>query len=260
MLIDSHAHLYAEEFDADREQVIDRARAASVTKILLPNIEKATTNALWNTVKLDPGLLIPMMGLHPCSVKEETLEEELAHVSDELATGRYIAVGEIGMDLYWDKSTRDLQERAFITQCEWAAAYRLPVAIHSREATGELIQMLQTQKIKGLTGVFHCFTGTTDQANQIIDLGFMLGIGGVLTFKNSDLRHVLKEIRLEHLLLETDAPYLAPAPHRGRRNESAYTALVAESLAAAMDTTIENVARTTTTNAMRLFKLKNVNL
>lgn len=260
MLIDTHAHLYAEEFRDDLSEVVDRARKAGVTKILLPNIESSTAEAMWNVVKMDPVLFSPMIGLHPCSVKPESIEQELEFVKNELITGKYLAVGEIGMDLYWDKTTKQLQESAFITQCEWAASFGLPVAIHSRESTGELIRIIRKMDLNGLTGVFHCFSGTEKEAQEIIELGFMLGIGGVLTFKNSNLREIIKDIPLEHLILETDSPYLSPAPYRGKRNESSYTAIVAEALAQAKDVTVDEIGSITSSNAARLFRLNELPL
>ncbi len=260
MLIDTHAHLYADEFKDDLSEVIERARQAGLVRILLPNIESSTAEAMWDVVKTDPDLFSPMIGLHPCSVKPETIEDELEFVRQELKTDKYIAVGEIGMDLYWDKSTRQLQEMAFIEQCKWAAAYNLPVAIHSRDSTGELIKIIRKMNVEGLTGVFHCFSGTDKEALEIIELGFMLGIGGVLTFKNSNLREILKDIPLEHILLETDSPYLAPVPYRGKRNESSYTSIVAETLAQVKEDTAENISTITSSNAARLFRLKELPL
>ena len=194
------------------------------------------------------------MGLHPCSVKEN-VEEELAIVKEWLDKRSFIAVGEIGIDLYWDKTFVKAQQEAFLTQTDWAIDLDLPIVIHSRESTDMLIELLQPYKGTGLKGIFHCFTGTLEQAQAIMDLGFLMGIGGVLTFKNAKLDEVLAKVPLESLVLETDSPYLAPTPYRGKRNESSYIPFIAAKLAAAKDIDIEEVARKTTENAEKLFRL-----
>jgi len=197
-----------------------------------------------------------MMGLHPCDAKEENLASELSHVEEELAKGNYIAVGEIGLDLYWDKSTLAIQKKAFIHQIELAKKHNLPIAIHVRDSFSEAIEIIESLNDKSLRGVFHCFTGNLEDAQRVINLGgFYLGIGGVLTFKNSGLDTAIKEIDIQHLILETDSPYLAPAPFRGKRNESKYIVNIAEKLAEVHQISIEEVAKITTENAKILFRL-----
>lgn len=259
-LIDTHSHLYAEEFSEDLDQVLINAKEAGVEKILLPNIERSTAGEMNRISREHPDMLIPMIGLHPCSVKEDTYKEELEFVHTEARKGGYIAIGEIGMDLYWDTTTENIQEIAFRDQCALANELGLPVAIHARESTRQLIDVIKDMALPNLTGVFHCFTGTEAEAKEIIELGFKLGIGGVLTFKNAGLDKTLSNIDLDHLILETDSPYLAPTPHRGKRNESAYTLLVAQKLAEVMGCTVEEIAEKTTSNAASLFKLKNLPL
>jgi TatD DNase family protein len=254
MLIDTHSHLYEESFLPDWNEVVERCRLADVKKILLPNVDTSTFDALENTVNKDPDLFIPMMGLHPCSVKEN-YKDELAAVQQKLFSGKYIAVGEIGMDLYWDKTFVTQQEEAFITQIEWANELKLPVSIHSRECTSVLIEILDKKISCDCKGVFHCFTGSTEEAKKLIDMGYYLGIGGVVTFKNSHLPEVLKEIGSDRLVLETDSPYLAPTPHRGKRNESSYTSLVALKLADIFGISLPEVAEITSSNANKVFKL-----
>ena len=253
MLIDTHAHLYLPDFDDDRNEVVARAKEQGVATILLPNIDSTTTDSLKKMVDDFPETCLPMMGLHPCSVKLSNYKEELDHVQKGLDSGGNIAVGEIGMDLYWDQSTKDIQEEAFVQQCRWAVEYNLPVAIHSRNATRELIKVLQVIKLNGLRGVFHCFGDGIEEARDIIDLGLYLGIGGVLTFKNSGLSAVLEQLDLSRIVLETDSPYLAPVPHRGKRNESVYVKLVAQRLSEVHDISVEQIADITTHNARELF-------
>jgi len=253
-LTDTHAHLYSKQFDGDREAMMQRAREAGVGRILLPNIDRHSTAAMWHTVALDPELFRPMMGVHPCHVKED-FREELAHVEVELATGRYIAVGEIGIDLYWEKAFLSQQIEAFELQMRWAKNLNLPVAIHCRDAFEEIFTSLEREQDGTLQGVLHCFTGNESQARRCIDLGMHLGIGGVVTFKNGGVAEAVANIPMEHLLLETDAPYLAPNPHRGKRNETAYVRLVAEKLAEVKQLPMEEVIRITSENAVRLFKL-----
>jgi TatD DNase family protein len=203
-----------------------------------------------------PKSCFPMMGLHPCDVSEENYKHEIAHVEEELETGKYIAVGEIGLDLHWDKSTLEIQKKAFIHQIELAKKYKLPIAIHVRDSFNEAIEIIEELNDKNLRGVFHCFTGSNEDAERVINLGgFYLGIGGVLTFKNSGLDKTIVAIDLKHLILETDAPYLAPTPNRGKRNESKYIVNIAEKLAEVHQTSIEKVAETTTLNAKKLFGL-----
>ncbi len=254
MLIDTHSHLYEEKFLPDFNEVLERCKQAQVKKVLLPNVDSSTLQALEDIVQKDPELFIPMMGLHPCSVKEN-YKEELEVIKAKLFSGNYIAVGEIGMDLYWDKTFVAQQEEAFITQIGWANELGLPVSIHSRECTSELIEILDKKITCENKGVFHCFVGTVEEAKKLIDMGFYLGIGGVVTFKNSHLSVLLKEIGIEKIVLETDSPYLAPTPHRGKRNESSYTQLVALKLADIFGVSLPEVEEITTRNANQVFKL-----
>ena len=251
MLIDSHAHIYLDAFDADRIEVIAAAKAAGVERIYLPNVDSTTTDALHSLADLEPGYCIPMMGLHPCSVKED-LHTELLAVERHLASRPYAALGEIGIDLYWDKTFFKEQKEAFLTQCAWARDYDLPIVIHSRESLDILLDLIEALGYE-LRGIFHCFTGDLTQARRIIDLGFLMGIGGVITFKNSKLDVVLKEISLQHIVLETDAPYLTPHPYRGQRNESKYLRLIAQKLSEIHQIDVSEVAVQTTNNALELF-------
>jgi len=253
-LIDTHAHLYASQFDEDRGAMINRALEAGVEKIFLPNIDLDSIKGMHDLIEKYPGICYPMMGLHPCDVKEG-FEEVLAKIEKELFTNldKYIAVGETGIDLYWDKSTLNWQVQAFEVQITWCQQTGLPIVIHARDSIDELIAILQKPKNKGITGVFHCFTGNLTQAQQILELGFYLGLGGVLTFKKSPLVEVVKDLPIDRLILETDSPYLAPMPHRGKRNESAYVQFVAQKLAEIKDISLTQVAETTTANALRLF-------
>jgi TatD DNase family protein len=252
--VDSHAHLYMEEFGEDRAEVMQRADAAGVAKIFLPNIDSSTTAAMLQMETEFPGRVFPMMGLHPCSVKED-METELAAVKDWFSRRKFAAVGETGLDFYWDLTFREQQIAAFSAQADLALQHDVPLVIHSRNSTRECIDIVREKQNGSLKGVFHCFSGTADEAREIIDLGFFLGIGGVLTFKKSALPELLRAIPLEHLLLETDAPYLAPVPFRGKRNESSYVPLVAEKLAAVLEIPLAVVAEITTRNASTLFGL-----
>jgi TatD DNase family protein len=252
--VDSHAHLYMEEFREDRAEVMQRADAAGVEKIFLPNIDSSTTAAMLDMETEFPGRVFPMMGLHPCSVKEDA-ETELSAVREWFSRRRFAAVGETGLDFYWDLTFREQQIAAFSAQADLALQYDVPLVIHSRNSTRECIDIVREKQKGALKGVFHCFSGTTDEAREIIDLGFFLGIGGVLTFKKSALPELLRDVPLEHLLLETDAPYLAPVPFRGKRNESSYVPLVAEKLAAVLEIPLAVVAEVTTRNASTLFGL-----
>ena len=252
MLIDTHAHLYVKEFDEDREDMIQRALANGVEKMLLPSIDSSEIEAMLDLENKFPAHCFAMMGLHPCYVKEN-YEEELAIVSDWLSRRSFKAVGEIGLDLYWDKTFYKQQVDAFCRQIEWAKKYKIPISIHSREATDEAIEIVQSYKDEGLRGVFHCFGGTIEQAQKIIDLDFYMGIGGVVTFKKAGLDILLKDISLEHLVLETDAPYLAPVPFRGKRNEASFIRFVAEKIAETKGISITEVEQITSKNAEKLF-------
>lgn len=254
-LIDTHCHLYSDVFNEDREEAIANAKRMGVDRILLPNVDLQTVAGMHELVANHPGVCYPMMGLHPCDVKSD-YETEIAELFSFFDTHTYCAVGEIGIDLYWDKTTQDIQEKAFLMQVEFALSKSLPIAIHSRNATHRIIEMLKPYKSKGLTGVFHCFSESVELAEEILKLGgFKLGIGGVLTYKNAGLPEVLKQIDLQHIILETDSPYLPPVPHRGKRNEPAYTRLVAEKLADVKGVSLREVADITTANAEQLFGL-----
>jgi TatD DNase family protein len=258
MIVDTHSHLYEESFLPDWDEVVARCNAAGVKKVLLPNVDSSTLEQLKNTVAKDPDMFLPMMGVHPCSIKEN-YQDELSIAKKLLFEGKYIAVGEIGMDLYWDKTFVKEQEEAFITQVGWANELSLPISIHTRECTQQVIDILRDKILCNKTGVFHCFGGTLDEAKQIIDMGYCLGIGGVVTFKNSSLPEVLKQVGMDKLVLETDSPYLAPTPHRGKRNESSYTSLVALKLADIFGVSLAEVEEKTTRNANEIFNFETFN-
>ena len=253
-MIDTHSHIYAEEFDSDRAEVIARAKAAGITKIILPNVDSESLPRMLQLESEYPGYCFAAIGLHPTSVKEN-YAEELAIVKKELERREYVAIGEIGIDLYWDKSFLKEQIQVFVQQIEWALEYNLPVIIHVRDSFSETMQVLEQFRGKGLEGVFHSFTGTIDQAREIIEFGgFYIGINGIVTFKNSGLDAVVQQIDPRYLLLETDAPYLTPAPFRGKRNESEYLTLVATKLANTLNMNFNQLTKITTENAYKLFK------
>lgn len=253
IFIDTHTHLYVDQFNGDRNEVVEKAIDSGITKFFLPNIDLDSIEPMHQLVEEYPDHCFPMMGLHPCSVNSNW-QEVLNVMKKKLDAYSYCAIGEIGIDLYWDKSTLAIQKEAFAEQIKWAKEKNLPIAIHVREAFDETFEVLDKLNDDQLTGVFHCFTGTLSQAEHILEYkGFKLGIGGVLTFKNSGLDKVLEQIDLEHLILETDSPYLAPTPHRGKRNESDYTTLIASRLAEVKNCSIETVAQVTTENALKLF-------
>jgi len=254
MFIDSHCHLYDEKFADDIEQVIADARAKGVNKMLLPNCDSSTIEAMYEVEKKFPESCHAMMGLHPCYVKENN-EKELAAIHNELQKRKFIAIGEIGLDFYWDKSFIEEQKKTLRLQIEWALEFDYPIVLHTRDSIDETIAIVQEYTERGLRGVFHCFGGSAEQATTITELGFYLGIGGVLTFKNSNLRENIKHIPLDKIMLETDAPYLAPSPHRGKRNESAYIETIAECLSSVLDLPLTQVADTTTKNCTTLFGL-----
>jgi len=254
--IDTHAHLYSHQFNEDRNNVVKNAIDSGVNKILLPNISSEHTDAMLDLCNRFPENCYPMMGLHPCDVKKENMEKELLHVKDMLEKEYFIAVGEIGIDLYWDQSTLDIQKEAFRFQIELAKKHKLPIAIHVRDSFVPAIKMVEELNDNNLSGVFHCFTGNIEYAERIINLGnFYLGIGGVLTFKNAGVYKTITEIDMKHLILETDAPYLAPTPYRGKRNESKYIINIAEKLSEIKGISLEEVATITTSNAKNLFKI-----
>ncbi|MEM9050554.1 MAG: TatD family hydrolase [Bacteroidota bacterium] len=254
-IIDTHSHMYLEQFDSDRDECMKRALKQGVALTLLPNIDSASIVSLKQTVKDYPDQCLGMMGLHPCSVKND-FKKELAIIKEELVSGDYVAVGEIGIDLYWDKSTLDIQIEAFIEQIAWAKELNLPIVIHARDSFQEIFDVMDEVHDSSLRGVFHCFTGSVEQAKKALSYdGFYLGIGGVATFKNSGLDKVLSEIGIERLMLETDAPYLTPHPFRGKRNETSYTRIVAEKLSSIFEKELEEIANITTINAKKLFNL-----
>lgn len=252
-IIDTHAHLYAKEFDEDRDEMIQKSIDQGVSQIYLPNIDSSSIEAMLTLEATYPEHCVAMMGLHPCYVKEN-YKEELKVVQSWLNKRPFCAIGEIGIDLYWDKTFVKEQEEAFYTQAQWALDLDIPIVIHSRDATDYVIQLLKNINNTKLRGIFHCFTGTLREAELIIELGFYLGIGGVVTFKNAGLDKTVAELDLDNLVLETDAPYLAPKPYRGKRNESAYTRLVAEKVAAVKGVSLEEVATITTQNALSVFQ------
>ncbi|MDE5423651.1 TatD family hydrolase [Ancylomarina sp. DW003] len=253
-LIDTHSHIYSEAFDEDIVEAIQRAKDANVGQILLPNIDSESIEPMFKLVNDYPDFCLPMMGLHPTSVKEN-YEEELAICEKWLNKEDFIAVGEIGIDLYWDKTFLKEQQFVFDQQLKWAVGRSLPVVIHARESFSEIFEVLESFKSQNLKGVFHSFTGNLEQANRAIDMGFLLGLNGILTFKNSGLDKVIKEIDTKYLILETDSPYLAPTPKRGKRNESSYVAFIAKKLAEIHDLSIDEVTEITSRNAQSLFKI-----
>jgi len=251
---DTHSHLYLKGFNNDLDEVIKNAAENDVRYIFLPNIDSSSIDDMIDVCNKYPGTCFPMMGLHPTSVKAN-YEEEMEKIEEQLSKHEFCAIGEIGIDLYWDKTYKKEQELVFRKQVQLAKETDLPIVVHSRNSINEIINILTDMDIKTLTGVFHCFSGTEEQANKITDMGFKLGIGGVVTFKNSGLDKVIEKIDLRHLLLETDAPYLAPVPHRGQRNESAYIRIIAEKLTEIKKISIEEIAEVTTRNALELFKI-----
>lgn len=253
-LTDTHSHLYATEFTEDMDAVIERCIQNKVKRIFLPNIDEDTIKPLNDLYNLKPSIFFPIMGLHPCSVKKEELEMQLSLIKEELYNGNYYAVGETGIDLHWDKSSFPEQKIAFERQIEWALDLNLPIVIHARESTSEILEILEKYS-HNLKGVFHCFSGNEKQANEVIGRGMSLGLGGVLTFKNSNLKDIIKDIDMRHLVLETDSPYLAPVPYRGKRNESSYILNIAEYLADLKGISLEEVAKQTTENSKILFKI-----
>jgi len=251
-LVDTHCHLYSEEFEADLDLAIQRAENEGVERFYLPSIDSNSIESMLALGKRFPGKCIPMMGLHPCYVKENYLEE-LAVVKKWLSSEKFAAVGEIGLDFYWDKTFAEQQQHAFRTQIELSLQYDLPVVLHTRDAMQETIDIVKEYTAKGIKGIFHCFGGSYENAMEIINAGFYLGIGGVLTYKKSGLSEVLEKIDLKHMVLETDAPYLAPVPFRGKRNESCYLKYIAAKLAEVKNISVEEVAQITTSNAEKIF-------
>ena len=253
-IIDSHSHPYVEAFAEDRDAVLQRARAAGVSRIYMPAIDSTTHEAMLELEKQYPDFCIAMMGLHPCSVKD-SYEDELGIIYQYLCKRKFAAIGEIGLDYYWDKSTVGIQKKAFVRQMEWALEFDLPIVIHSRESTMDCVAMVKPFSDKGLKGIFHCFGGSADEAKAIADLGFLLGIGGVFTFRKANMPENLKDIDIQYMVLETDAPYLAPVPFRGKRNESAYLPYILHAISEAKGIAMEEIAQVTSANAEKLFKI-----
>ncbi len=253
-LIDTHTHLYLPQFDGDRTEVVDRAGKAGVSAMLMPNIDSRTAHQMLKISGLFSGKCLPMMGLHPTAVNK-SYRGELDRLGRWFETERFVAVGETGIDLYWDTTYADEQIDALERHIDWAVRFQLPLVLHSRNSLKELLDVITNHKQCNLRGVFHCFPGNAEEAKKVPDLGFMLGIGGVVTYKNSKMADVVAAVGLENIVLETDAPYLAPVPKRGKRNESAFLRFVAGKIAEISGTTIDEVARTTTGNAVRLFAL-----
>lgn len=250
---DTHTHLYSDAFAEDRKETINRAISSGVTRFFIPAIDSSYSNAMFELEQEFPNNIFLMMGLHPTDVKPETYKEELAYVERELERRTYYAVGEIGIDLYWDKSTLAIQQEAFQYQIQLAKKYKLPINIHCRDAFDEVFEVLEREKGEDLRGIFHCFTGTEEQALKAISYNLKLGIGGVATFKNGKIDQFLNKIPLEHIVLETDSPYLAPVPFRGKRNESAYIVNIAEKLADIYALPLEEIAKQTTANSIAVF-------
>ena len=254
-LIDTHTHLYVDDFKEDIDEVIKRANAEGVEKFYLPAIDSSETPSLIELEKKYPEKVFAMAGLHPCSVKEN-YKDELEKIEEQLAEREFAAIGETGLDFYWETTFSMQQYESLHIHAQWAIQYKRPLVLHTRNAMQETIDVVKEYKGKGLYGVFHCFSGTEENAKDIIDLGFLLGIGGVLTFKNSSLADAIKNIGLEYLVLETDSPYLAPVPFRGKRNESSYLKYIVEKLAEVKSVSVEEAAQQTSKNAEFLFSKK----
>ena len=251
-LIDTHTHLYVTEFKDDIDEVMKRAKEEGVKKFYLPAIDSAETKAINALEKKYPENVFAMAGLHPCSVKEN-YKEELSKIEQQLIGRKFAAIGETGLDFYWDTSFKEQQYECLHLQTQWAIKYNLPLVLHTRNAMQETIEVIKSYKGQNLRGIFHCFSGTVENAMEIADMNFLLGIGGVLTYKNSGLDKVVEKIDLNHIVLETDSPYLSPVPFRGKRNESSYLKYIAAKLADIKQIRIDEVAAITTQNAERLF-------
>lgn len=254
-MIDTHAHIYTKEFKDDLESIVTRSQESDIQKIFMPNIDHTSIDAMLEVERRYPEICYAMMGLHPSSVGND-FEKELYIVEEWLNTRNFLAIGEIGIDLFWDKTFKSHQEEAFEIQINWAKERQLPIAIHCRDAFETTIDIVESLWDESLKGVFHCFTGSKADADRITKMGFYLGIGGVSTFKNGGLDKVLPEVDLQHIILETDSPYLAPVPYRGKRNEPAYLPLIAQRIAAIKAISVEEVAKRTTQNAQMLFNIQ----
>lgn len=252
MITDTHTHLYSEAFDDDRNQMIARAKKIGISRFFIPAIDSSYTQRMLTLEKENPKDVFLMMGLHPTSVKVN-YKEELAHVKHWIDKRNFYAIGEIGIDLYWDKSFLTQQQEVFKTQIQWAKEKNLPIVIHCREAFNEIFEVLETEKDEKLRGIFHCFTGTIEDAHKALSYNMKLGIGGVVTFKNGKIDKFLEQIDLKHIVLETDAPYLAPTPYRGKRNESAYISKVIDKLVDIYNLSFDDIANITTQNSKEVF-------
>ncbi|GFD78386.1 TatD family hydrolase [Tenacibaculum mesophilum] len=252
MITDTHTHLYSSQFDEDRNEMIQRAKEAGVSRFFIPAIDSSYTKRMFDLEKNYPNDVFLMMGLHPTSVKEN-YQEELVHVKEWLDQRDFYAIGEIGIDLYWDKSFLPQQQEAFRTQIQWAKEKKLPIVIHCRDAFDEIFEVLETEKGDDLYGIFHCFTGTLEQAEKAISYNMKLGIGGVATFKNGKIDKFLNQIDIKHIVLETDSPYLAPTPYRGKRNESSYITNVVDKLVDIYGLTFDEISEITTQNSKGVF-------
>jgi TatD DNase family protein len=254
--IDTHTHLFASEFKDDIDIVVKNAINSGVSKMLLPNIDSSTTNNMLQLCNKYPQHCFPMIGLHPCSVKKDNIDKEILHVEEMLNKNKFIAIGEIGLDLYWDKSTLSYQKVAFESQIKLAKKYQLPIVIHVRDSFNEAIEIVEKLNNENLSGVFHCFTGNIQEAERIINLeNFYLGIGGVVTFKNGGINKIINQISLDNIILETDSPYLTPTPFRGKRNESKYLVNIAQKMSEIYEIDINEIANKTSSNAINLFKI-----
>lgn len=252
-LIDTHAHIYLDEFNGAVENVVQHSKEAEVGRVYLPNIDSGTIEDMIQLETHYPGFFYPMIGLHPTSVKKD-FENELEIIEKWLHERSFAAIGETGIDLYWDKTYQKEQEKAFEIQLKWAKGQGMPIVIHSRDSFREIFDVVDRLNDEQLYGIFHSFAGTVEDAQHIIDLGFKIGINGIVTFKNSSLDEVVSEIDMEHLVLETDSPFLAPVPRRGKRNESAYIKYIAEKIAEVKNISVEEVAEITTRNALKVFR------
>lgn len=252
ILTDTHTHIYYQIGSDKMKEQIERCQQNNIQHLFLPNVDTESIDAVFQTVAAYPAMCFPMLGLHPCSVKEN-YKEELSNIEKAIAENKIYAIGEIGIDLYWDKSTLAWQQDAFRTQINWAKALGLPINIHCREAFDEIFEILEDMNDEKLFGIFHCFTGNLEQAHRAINLGFKLGIGGVVTFKKAGLDAVVKEIDLQHMVLETDSPYLAPSPFRGKENESSYLLYIAQKVADLHEISLDEVAKITTQNSKDIF-------
>lgn len=250
--IDSHVHIYSKKYDDDRDDVIRRSVENGVGRLYMPNIDEESIDAMLEAELKYPDICIPMMGLHPCDVKKD-FEKALYTMEAWIDKREFAGIGETGLDLYWDKTFFEQQKEALRIQIQWAKQKKWPIILHCRESMDETIEVIKEEKTADLKGIFHCFSGTLDQAKEIIDLGFLLGIGGVATYKNGGLDKILNELGLEHVVLETDGPYLAPVPHRGKRNSPEYIPIIAERVGDLTQSDLEKVSKATLENSIRIF-------